>query len=160
VIAAVALFTEGLVFKGVDPSGVVAFLTRVELVKFVGGEGCDTEEGMKEDLRVFVVVRENGFDRERGERDVDDSQCGRRAIRSGSEAVDDGGIEFVRVGKVEIETAATPEPFRAQGTLVEAARRVKDEVVVLEFTVTGSGEDAVWTVERRQDRRHILVGES
>jgi len=25
-------------------------LTRVELVKFVGGEGCDTEEGMEEDF--------------------------------------------------------------------------------------------------------------
>jgi len=69
-------------------------------------------------------------------------------IRSGSEAVDNCGVEFVRVGKMEVETAATSEPFGTQGTLVEATRRVEDEGVVLEFAVAGSGEDAVWTVER------------
>ena len=72
--------------------------------------------------------------------------------------MDDGGVEFVRVREVEVETAATSEPLGAQGTLVEATRRVEDEGVVLEFTVTGSGEDAVWTVERWQGWRHSLVG--
>ena len=66
-IAAVALFTKGLVFKGVDPSGVVAFLTRVELVKFMGREWCDTKKGVKEDLQVFVISREDRIDGERGE---------------------------------------------------------------------------------------------
>jgi len=74
--------------------------------------------------------------------------------------MDDGGVEFVCVREVKVETAATFEPFGAQGTLVEVARRVEDEVVVLEFAVTGSGENAVWTVERRQEWRHIPVGES
>jgi len=79
-------------------------------------------------------------------------------IRSGSEAVDDGGVEFVRVGKVKVEAAAISESFGAQGTLVEATRGMEDEDVVLEVAATGGGEDAVWTVERQQDRRHILVG--
>ena len=65
-ITAIALFAKGLVLKGMGPSGVVALLTGVELVKFVRRERHDTEEGTKEDLRVFVVVRENGVDRERG----------------------------------------------------------------------------------------------
>jgi len=81
-------------------------------------------------------------------------------IRSGSEAVDDGGVELMCVRKVEVEAAAMPEPFGAQGTLVKAAHRVEDESVVLEFAVTGSGKDAVRAVERWQERRHILVGES
>jgi len=50
VIAAIALFAKGLVLKGMGPSGIAAFLTEVELVKFVGRERCDTEEGVKEDL--------------------------------------------------------------------------------------------------------------
>jgi len=72
--------------------------------------------------------------------------------------MDDGRVEFVRVGKMEVEAAATPESFRAQGALVEAARRMEDECMVLELAVTGGGEDAVWTVESRQERRHTLVG--
>jgi len=70
-------------------------------------------------------------------------------IHLGSEAVDDGGVKFVHVGKVEIESTTTPETFGAQGTLVEATRGMEDERVVLELAVTGSGEDAVGTVERR-----------
>jgi len=46
-------------------------------------------------------------------------------IRSGSEAVDDGGIELVHVGKMEVEAAVTSELFGAQGTLVEAMCRVE-----------------------------------
>jgi len=80
-------------------------------------------------------------------------------IRSGLEAMDDGGVEFVRVGEVEIEAAVVSEPLGAQGTLVEATRGVEDECVVLEFTATSGGEDAVWTVERWQEWRHTLVGE-
>jgi|SRR6266850_2548326 len=80
-------------------------------------------------------------------------------IRSGSEAVDDGGVEFVRVREVEVEPAAMFEPLGAQGALVEATCGVKDEGVVLEFAATGGGKDAVWAVERWQERRHILVGE-
>jgi len=72
--------------------------------------------------------------------------------------MDDGGIEFVSVGKMKVKSAMTPKPFGAQGALVEATRGVEDECVVLELSVTGSGEDAVWAVERWQDRRHILVG--
>ena len=75
-IATVALLTECPVFKGVTPGGVVAFLTGIELVKFMGGEWSDAKEGMKKDLRVFIIGREDGIDRERGERDVDDDQCG------------------------------------------------------------------------------------
>jgi len=75
VISAVALFAEGLVLEGMDPSGVVAFLTRVELVKFMGREWCDTKKGVKEDLQVFVISREDGVGRDRGERDVDNGQC-------------------------------------------------------------------------------------
>jgi|SRR6266850_4061369 len=78
-------------------------------------------------------------------------------IHSGSEAMDDGGVELVRVREVEIEAAAMSEPLGAQGTLVEATRRVEDECVVLELSVTGSGEDAVWAVERWQERRHTPV---
>jgi len=50
------------------------------------------------------------------------------------------------------------EPLGAQGTLVEAARGVENEDVVLEFAVTGGGEDAVQAMERWQERRHTLVG--
>jgi len=70
-------------------------------------------------------------------------------IHLGSEAVDDGGVEFVRVRKMEVESTTTPETFGTQGTLVEATRGMEDERVVLELAVTGSGEDAVGTVERR-----------
>jgi len=35
---------------------------------------------------------------------------------------------------------------------------VEDEVVVLEVAVMSGGEDAVWAVKRRQERRHALVG--
>jgi len=80
--------------------------------------------------------------------------------RSGSETVDDGGVELVCAGKMEIEAAATFEPLRAQGTRVKATCGMKYEGVVLEFTMMGGGEDAAWAVERRQDRRHTLVGES
>src|SRR6266850_3753864 len=157
VIATVVLFAKGLMLEGMGPSGVAAFLMGVELVKFVGRERCDTEEGVEEDLRVFVVSRENRIDGERGERDVDNGQCGVWVIFSRSEAVDDGGIEFVCVGEVEIEAAAIFEPLGAQGTLVEAAHGVEDEGVILEFAATGGGEGAVCTVERWQERRHILV---
>ena len=43
-VAAIALFAEGLVFEGVTPGGVVAFPMRVELVKLVGGKWGDTKE--------------------------------------------------------------------------------------------------------------------
>jgi len=76
VIAAIALFTEGLMFEGMGPSGVATFLVGIELVKFVGRERRDSEEGVEEDFRVFVVSRENRIDGKRGERDVDNSQCG------------------------------------------------------------------------------------
>ena len=147
-------------FEGVGPSGVVALLSGVELVKFVGREWCDTEEGVEEDFRVFVVSGENRVDGERGERDVNNGQRGVWAIFSRSEAVDNGGIELVCVGEVEVEAAAMFEPLGAQGTLVKAVRGMKNEGMVLEFTVTSGGEDTVWAVERRQERRHILVGES
>jgi len=76
VIAAVALFAEGLVLEGMGPSGVAAFLTGVEFMKFVGREWCDMEEGVEEDFRVLVVSRENRIDREWGKRDVDNGQHG------------------------------------------------------------------------------------
>jgi len=60
VITAVLLFTEGAVFKRVGPSSVVLLPMRIELVKFVGGEWGDTEEGFEEDFQVFVIVREDG----------------------------------------------------------------------------------------------------
>jgi len=73
--------------------------------------------------------------------------------------MDDRGVELVCVGKVEIEVVTTPEPFGAQGAVVKAMRGMKDESVVLEFTVTGCREDTVLTVERWQEWRHISVGE-
>jgi len=76
VIAAVALFAKGLMLKGVGPSSVAAFLTGVELMKFMGGEWCDMEKGVEEDLQVFVIGREDRIDGERGERDVDNGQHG------------------------------------------------------------------------------------
>jgi len=79
-------------------------------------------------------------------------------ILSGSEAMDDGGVEFVRVGEVEVEAVATLESFGAQGALVEATRGMENEGVVLEVAATGGGESAAWAVERRQERRHALVG--
>jgi len=79
-------------------------------------------------------------------------------IRSGSEAVDNGGVKFVRVGKVEIEAAAMSEPFGAQGALVEAACGVEDKSVVLELAVSGRGENAVWAMKSWQERRHSLMG--
>jgi len=65
VIAAIALLAEGLMLEGMGPSGIAAFLTGVELVKFVGRERCGSEEGMEEDFRVFVVGREDRIDGER-----------------------------------------------------------------------------------------------
>jgi len=65
-----------------------------------------------------------------------------------SEAVDDGGVELVRVREVEVEAAATFELFRTQGALMKAARGVEDEDVVLEVAVTGGGEGAVRAVKR------------
>jgi len=79
-------------------------------------------------------------------------------IHSGSEVINDSGVELVGVRKVKVEAAATSKPFRAQGALVEAAGGMEDEGVVLEFVVTDGSEDAVWAVERRQERRHALVG--
>jgi len=61
--------------------------------------------------------------------------------------VDNGGVEFVRMREVEVEIAATSESFRAQGTLVEAAGGMEDERMVLEFAMTGGGEDAVRAVK-------------
>jgi len=72
--------------------------------------------------------------------------------------MDDSGVELVCVREVKVEAAVMFEPLGAQGTLVEMARGVEDEGMVLEFSVTGGGENAVWAVERRQERRHILVG--
>jgi len=72
--------------------------------------------------------------------------------------MDDGGVEFVRMGEVKIEAAATSETFGAQGALVEATRGMEDERMVLELSVTGSREGAVWAVERWQEWRHTLVG--
>jgi len=72
--------------------------------------------------------------------------------------MDDGGVELVHVGKMKVEAATVFESLGAQGTLVKAARGVKDEGMVLEFAVTGGGEDAVWAVERWQEWRHSLVG--
>jgi len=76
VIAAVAFFAESLMFEGVGPSSIVAFLGRVELVKLVGEEWGDAKEGSEEDFRVFIISGENRFDRKWGERDVNDSQSG------------------------------------------------------------------------------------
>jgi len=67
VISAVALFAEGLMLEGMSPSGVAAFLTGVEFVKFVGREWSNAKEGMEEDLRVFVISGEDGIDGEQGE---------------------------------------------------------------------------------------------
>jgi len=106
----------------------------------------------------LIIVGEYGFEREWGKGDMNDSQCGWYVIRLGSEAMDDCGVELVCVREVEIEAAAMSEPFGTQGTLVEAACGMKDKGVVLEFAVTCGGEDAVWTVERWQERRHSLVG--
>jgi len=107
----------------------------------------------------LIIVGEYGFDREWGKGDIDDGQRGRRLIRLGSEAMDDGGVKLVRVREVKVEAAATSEAFGAQGALVKAARGMKDECVILELAVAGSGEDTVGTVERRQERRHIPAGE-
>jgi len=74
VIVTVALFTESLVLEGVAPGSVIVFLVGVELVKFVRGERCDTEEGVEEDLQVFVVSRENRVGWKQDERDVDNGQ--------------------------------------------------------------------------------------
>jgi|SRR6266850_3814435 len=104
------------------------------------------------------MVGEYGFDREWGKGDIDDSQCGRWMIHSGSETMDDGRVEFVCVREVEIEATATSKSFGAQGTLVEAACGMEDEGMVLEVVVTSGGEDAVWAVKRWQERRHSLVG--
>jgi len=52
---------------------------------------------------------------------VYDGQREYRVIFSRLEAVDDGGVELVCVGKVEIEAAAMFESLGAQGALVEAA---------------------------------------
>jgi len=79
-------------------------------------------------------------------------------IFSRLEAVDDGRVELMCMREVEIEATAMSKPFGAQGALVEATRGVEDKGVVLEFMVMGGGEDAVWAVKRRQERRHTLVG--
>jgi len=159
VVAAVALLAKGLMFEGMTPGGVTAFLMGVEFVKFMEREWGDVKERLEEDFRVFVVDREDGIDREWGEQDVNDGQCERCVTRSGSKAMDDGGVELVHVREVEVKAAMMFEPFGTQGTLVEATRGVEDENVVLEVSVAGSGEDTMWAVERWQERRHILVGE-
>jgi len=74
------------------------------------------------------------------------------------EAMDNGGIELVCMREVGIKATAVFEPLGTQGTLVEAARRVEEERVVLELSVAGSGKDAVWAVERWQGWRHSPVG--
>jgi len=91
---------------------------------------------------------------------MDDGQHGYCTTRLGSEAVDDGGVELVHVREVKVEAAAMSEPLGAQGTLVESTCGVEDECMVLELAVTGGGEDAVWAMERWQEQRHTLVGES
>jgi len=48
------------------PSCVASLLARVEFVKFVDGKGGNAEEGIEEDLRVFVISGEDRVDRERG----------------------------------------------------------------------------------------------
>ena len=73
--------------------------------------------------------------------------------------VDDGGVKLVRVGEMKFEAAVKFESLGAQGTLVEAMRGVEDEGVILEVTVMSGGEDAAWTMERLQERRHTPVGE-
>ena len=72
--------------------------------------------------------------------------------------MDDGGVKLVHVREVEVEAAAMSEPFGAQRALVEAVRGVEDKGMILEFSVTGGGEDTVYAVERWQERRHSLVG--
>jgi len=79
-------------------------------------------------------------------------------IRSGSKAMDDSGIKLVRVREVEVEAAATPESFGAQGALVEAACGMEDECMVLKFAATGGRKDAMRAVNRWQEWRHSLVG--
>jgi len=44
VVAAIAFFAKGLMFEGMTPGGVIAFPTRVKLVKLVGGEWGDAKE--------------------------------------------------------------------------------------------------------------------
>jgi len=118
-------------FERVNPGGVASLLARIEFVKFVGGKGGNAEEGMEEDLQVFVVSREDGICGKWGERDVDDGQRDVWVIFSRSEAVYDCRVEFVCVGEVEVEAATSLESFGAQGTLVEVMRGVKDKGVIL-----------------------------
>ena len=73
--------------------------------------------------------------------------------------MDDGGVELVCVREVEVEATAMFKPLGAQGALVKVTCGVEDESVVLEVVVTSGSKDAVWAVEGRQERRHILVGE-
>ena len=124
-VATVVLLAKGLMLKGVTPSGVAALVTGIELVKFVRGKWRNAEKGVEEDLQVFVISREGRINGKWGERDMDDSQHEYWSIPSRPEAMDDGGVKFVRVGEVEVKAAATPEPFRTQGTLVEAACRME-----------------------------------
>jgi len=76
-------------------------------------------------------------------------------IRLGLEVMNNGGVEFVRVREVKVETAAMSEPLRTQGTLVETTCGVEDEGVVLEFAITGGGENTVRAVEGWQEWGHI-----
>ena len=140
------------------PSCVASLLARVEFVKFVDGKGGNAEEGIEEDLRVFVVVREDGIRGERGEQDVDDGQCERWLTHSGSKVMGDGGIEFVCATEVKVKVAATSEFSGTQGALVVVALGMKDDNVVLAFSVTDGGEMAVTAAEDWLGREHILVG--
>jgi len=44
------LLAKGLVFEGMSPSGIAAFLMGFELVKFVGREWGNAKERLEEDF--------------------------------------------------------------------------------------------------------------
>jgi len=52
---------------------------------------------------------------------VNDGQRKEYDLLLGSKVVYDGGIEFVHVGEVEIESAMVFETFGTQGALMESA---------------------------------------
>ena len=67
--------------------------------------------------------------------------------------VDDGGIELVCVGEVEVKAAAMLEPLQAQRALVKAGSAMEEEVE-LEIAVVKCDERAVGTVE---EWRHAVT---
>jgi len=158
VVSAVAFLAERLMFERVDPSGVVSLLARIKFVKFVGGKGGNAEERMEEDLRVFVVSREDGIRGERGERNVDDGQYDVWVIFSRLKVMCNGGVVFVCTTEVEVKVAATSEFSRTQGARVVIAFGMEDDDVVLAFSITDRGEVAVATAEYRLGWRHTPVG--